>query len=414
MSEELIVGSQGEINLSEEQCRRWGIEPGASVVVSETAEGLMVRPADPVLSRLYVEPTSLCNLTCRTCVRHSWEEPIGTMAMSTYGRLLAGARGVPSLKKISFWGFGEPLMHPQIVEMVAMAHRLKVKTELISNALLLDRRLAIDLVDVGLDTLVVSVDGASAESYADVRSGADLGLVKQNIAILQEVRNEAPRRNPEIGLEYVAMRSNLDQLPRLRNLAGEMGASFVIVTNVLPYTKELSDEILYPMSVGRTYVNNGNRFSPQVTLPTMDLRHGVMNSLPNLLESFEGPITRLGRLQNTTGYCRFVNEGAAAVSWDGEVSPCVALMHSYTCFVLGREKRIKRHIIGNVAVDDIAEIWRRDQARAFRSLVQSFDFAPCSSCGGCHLSETNEEDCYGNTFPVCGDCLWAQGVIQCP
>jgi hypothetical protein len=30
------------------------------------------------------------------------------------------------------------------------------------------------------------------------------------------------------------------------------------------------------------------------------------------------------------------------------------------------------------------------------------------------LLESNEEDCYGNTFPVCGGCLWAQGVIQCP
>jgi hypothetical protein len=28
--------------------------------------------------------------------------------------------------------------------------------------------------------------------------------------------------------------------------------------------------------------------------------------------------------------------------------------------------------------------------------------------------ERYEEDCYGNTFPACGGCLWAQGVIQCP
>ncbi len=50
----------------------------------------------------------------------------------------------------------------------------------------------------------------------------------------------------------------------------------------------------------------------------------------------------------------------------------------------------------------------------FRDLVQRFDFSPCSDCGGCNLAETNEEDCFGNGFPVCGDCLWAKGVIQCP
>lgn len=42
------------------------------------------------------------------------------------------------------------------------------------------------------------------------------------------------------------------------------------------------------------------------------------------------------------------------------------------------------------------------------------DYSPCHVCGGCQLLEKNEEDCYGNTFPACGGCLWAQGVIQCP
>jgi len=47
--------------------------------------------------------------------------------------------------------------------------------------------------------------------------------------------------------------------------------------------------------------------------------------------------------------------------------------------------------------------------------LQNFAFAPCTFCGGCDLSETNEEDCIGNDiFPVCGGCLWAQGIIQCP
>jgi hypothetical protein len=30
------------------------------------------------------------------------------------------------------------------------------------------------------------------------------------------------------------------------------------------------------------------------------------------------------------------------------------------------------------------------------------------------MSEANEEDCFGNGFPTCGGCLWAQGVLQCP
>jgi hypothetical protein len=46
--------------------------------------------------------------------------------------------------------------------------------------------------------------------------------------------------------------------------------------------------------------------------------------------------------------------------------------------------------------------------------VQSFAFPPCTYCGGCEMSISNQEDCFGNHFPACGGCLWAQGVVQCP
>ena len=36
------------------------------------------------------------------------------------------------------------------------------------------------------------------------------------------------------------------------------------------------------------------------------------------------------------------------------------------------------------------------------------------ACGGCNQVDANKEDCFGSTFPTCGGCLWAQGVIQCP
>jgi len=99
---------------------------------------------------------------------------------------------------------------------------------------------------------------------------------------------------------------------------------------------------------------------------------------------------------------------------DGELSPCVALLHSYTCYVLGREKRIRRYTLGNVARDGIGDIWGRKDYRGFRQRVLDFDFSPCTDCGGCDMAESNEEDCFGNSFPVCGDCLWAKGIIQCP
>ncbi len=108
-----------------------------------------------------------------------------------------------------------------------------------------------------------------------------------------------------------------------------------------------------------------------------------------------------------------MGEGAAAVAWDGGVSPCIALMHSYRCYVMGRQKDIRRYTLGNIADEPLPTIWEREEYRRFRTRVQRFDFSPCTDCGGCNLAETNEEDCFGNSFPVCGDCLWARGVLRC-
>ena len=62
----------------------------------------------------------------------------------------------------------------------------------------------------------------------------------------------------------------------------------------------------------------------------------------------------------------------------------------------------------------LGDLWLDSDYVSYRERVQSFAFAPCTFCGGCELAEANQEDCLGNPAPVCGGCLWAQGVIQCP
>lgn len=233
---DLYIDEQGRLKLPKEILRQWGITSETSLSISQTAEGLLLQRDDPQLSRLYIEPTNACNLNCRTCVRNSWQEPIGLMNIETYRKLIADLRKVPSLQKISFWGFGEPLLHPDIVEMVSLTKQLGVHTQMITNALLLDSNKAKGLVDAGLDSIVVSVDGTTSETNADIRSGADLDLVKKNINQLRDIRRMNPRFNPEIGIEFVVMRKNINELRNLRKIAYELGASFIVLTNLLPYT----------------------------------------------------------------------------------------------------------------------------------------------------------------------------------
>ncbi len=361
-------------------------------------------------SKVYVEPTTACNLDCRTCVRHSWDEPEGFLEWRAFEAVVDGLAAADEPATLAFMGLGEPLLHPSFLEMVRLAKGAGLRAEVTTNALLLDEPLAAGLLDAGLDQLVVSIDGASAESFGRARSGASLDRVVENVRRLNDARGPGYGPSMRIGVEFVAMRSNIEELPGLGRLAARLGARFIIVTNVLPYTEELAGETLYDVGV------MSGDWTETTTMPRWQLprfgwdeRVGAAvggalrrGGLVSLLDGDAGALAR----------CPFVEADACAVAWHGGVSPCPPLLHTYNCFVRGQAKRARGWQVGSVPAEDLASIWSRPDYAAFRDRVRSFDFPPCTDCS-CELAESNEEDCFGNPRPTCGDCLWARGVIRC-
>ena len=406
----------GSIKLTPELWQDLNFPVGKSVLVSKTPYGVLLREADPVFRRLYIEPTNSCNLKCQTCIRRSWNVKEGFMDFHLYEKVIQSAEKVPTFEKVSFWGWGEPLLHPHIVDMIAVAKRTGVITQVISNGMVLTEDLAESLVRAGLDSLIISIDSPDTGEYAQIRPGADLTRIIDSIRTLVNMRNST--LSPmEIGIEFVATTSTVKHLPQMRTLAGSIGADFLFVTNVLPYDQSFSEQILYASTAGYGAGGSGYYWHPRMLLPPMDNQSDITRHITTALQRGEpllGSSNSLSMINRGRGYCRFVGEGSLAISWNGDMSPCVALMHDYKCYVLEREKNIKRYVIGNINDISIPDLWALEEFSLFRQRVQRFDFPPCTFCGTCERVETNEEDCFDNPFPVCGDCLWAQGVIQCP
>ena len=181
------------------------------------------------LNKIYVEPTNRCNLECVTCIRHAWDEPLGDMAWPVFRSLIDGLAGFPEAGTMAFAGLGEPLLHEQFSEMVRLAHARVLRTEMTSNALLLTASLAGRLIDAGLDQLTVSIDGASGDSHGAIRPGASLEAITANIGTLYRLSEDARETPVRIGIEFVAMRRNIHELPALRDIAHRIKASFVLV-----------------------------------------------------------------------------------------------------------------------------------------------------------------------------------------
>jgi MoaA/NifB/PqqE/SkfB family radical SAM enzyme len=364
------------------------------------------------LNKIYVEPTSRCNLACVTCIRNSWNEPFGEMEWPVYCALLERLGDFPGAKTIAFAGFGEPLLNERFPEMVRLAHERGVRTEMTSNAMLLTPSLAGRLVEAGLDQFTVSIDGAADGSHGAIRLGAALEEITANVRTLHKLSAKASGAPLRIGMAFVAMRRNIRELPALKRIADRIHASFILVSNLLPYTAELQDQILYHLGP-TTYESQGGPYDPLWILPHMDWNRETNEPLSQVMRQ-QPKLSFLDLpLSQRNNHCPFVQAGSLAVAWHGGISPCPPLLHSYRCFIRGREKAFRRCEFGRIPEETLSEIWKKSGYAAFRERVRRFDFPPCTDCGGCTLAEGNEGDCFNNPFPVCGDCLWARGVLRC-
>jgi hypothetical protein len=73
--------------------------------------------------------------------------------------------------------------------------------------------------------LWVSLDGPTPESFADVRLGAALPQILENVTRFRELRSRGYYPVPEIGIAFVAMKRNIAQLPDLLALSRWLGAA---------------------------------------------------------------------------------------------------------------------------------------------------------------------------------------------
>jgi MoaA/NifB/PqqE/SkfB family radical SAM enzyme len=409
------IGDDGRVGIDRGILDPLGMQPGASFLVERGInEVRLLRPVEH-LAHIYIEATNTCNLNCRTCIRNAWGAPSGVMTPDTFERILSGIRELPTPPTLSFGGFGEPLMHPDILEMIRQCKEAGARVELITNGILLEQAVSEELLRTGLDQLWVSIDGARPESYLDVRLGNALPKVIKNLYDLNVLQYRLFKRlTLEVGIAFVAMRRNISDLPEVIELGNSLGIHHFSISNLLPYTSEMNRETLFKNTLhnlGYQRVND----APNIELARMDMDPDSREPLAAVLSKRFNSIKQAGtdsfRFMDS---CPFIRKGSFSIRWDGAASPCLPLLYDHHHYLDDRRRKSTAYTVGNVADQPLDELWQAPEHLAFRERVQAFDFSPCTTCNSCELADDNLEDCYGNPHPTCGGCLWAQGFIRCP
>ena len=78
---------------------------------------------------------------------------------------------------------------------------------------------------------------------------------------------------------------------------------------------------------------------PRASMPRFDLKTLTKAVLAEVLDRKYQVTLAGGEMNTNIGICPFIHKGSVSIRWDGEVSPCLALLHPHVYYLDDRQRR---------------------------------------------------------------------------
>ena len=314
--------------------------------------GLKILP-----NRIVLELTNRCNLRCVMCSQNSREFKFADLKVSILRKI---EPILPKVQEVALFGWGEPLIAKNFVKIFKQVSQFDIKTYIVTNGLKLSEELAAMLVEKKLTYLGFSVDGANKHTYSRIRKFSNYDTVMRNLKYFVKLKG-GRGQGTYTRLAMVLMRSNLDELPNLIKLAGEMGLDEVRATYLTAYGKEIAEESLF--------------FTPEKIKPVFDKalkvgeKSGVKVSLPEVI-GLEG--TGEVKPKGPAGCTRPFND--TFIKANGQVTPC----------------SVSATVVGDLNKQSFEDVWNGRAYGEFRKKIKSSNPpAECANCPQCNFLDVN-------------------------
>jgi len=126
----------------------------------------------------------------------------------------------PYLLTMSLWGWGEPLLHPRLADILRLAQNRGITTFLSTNGQNLDDpAVQKALIDYPPTYLIVAIDGLSDETNSTYRVGAKIAPALAGVSRLAQLKRDKGQHFPILHHRFIAMKHNEHELPRLKQFA---------------------------------------------------------------------------------------------------------------------------------------------------------------------------------------------------
>src|SRR5262245_35325129 len=267
---------------------------------------------------LAIESTAKCNLFCPMCPRENIHFPPRDMELSLFKKIVD--EGKDFLEFAVPYGVGEPLLNPEIFDMIAYCRQVGVPSGISTNATTLTDESSRKLIEAGLDYIIFAFDGATKATYEKYRKGADFEKVRSNILTFLRVKKEMKSKIFCI-IQMVRLKENRDEIPELIRMWRIDGI----------------DEV----RIKKDEVHNTGSAIPGDHAQRPPMRHP----------------------------CYLLWRGPMYIHYDGTVFPC--------CYIYPEEP------IGNVKKSTLAEIWNSEKMVRLREAHVRGDLSEYKACQNC-------------------------------
>jgi hypothetical protein len=184
----------------------------------------------PLPSRLYIECTAACNISCdqACCAPETGitrTRQAGMLDFDVFRRVVDEAG--PSLVRIDFFNYGETFLHKRAIEMCEYIKSRFPHVYLYTstNGLAPKEDQVRQLARSGIDEVTFSIDGATPESYVKYRKRGDFDKAIRNLTTLLDEKRSSNLDVPFVNWRYILFTHNDSdaEMARARTMAAEMG-----------------------------------------------------------------------------------------------------------------------------------------------------------------------------------------------
>lgn len=285
---------------------------------------------------LSIEPTTACNLGCPECPSglKQFSRPTGKLNIQLHERILQEIS--PTVFYINYYFQGEPFLHPQFLELIKSAKKYNIYTATSTNAHFITPQKATEIIDSGLDRLIISLDGLTQETYENYRVHGNLTTVLSAIDHLVKAKKEAKKSTPHLIVQFLAVKQNEHEIPQVIALGKQLGVDEVRIKTAQ----------LYDYKHGNPLLPSNEKYA----------RYKLQKDGTYALK------------WKTGNHC-WRMWSSSVITFDGKMVPC--------CF-----DKDAHHQLGEISQDSIKNIWNSTKYNQFRSAIltkrQQIDI--CKNC----------------------------------